>query len=117
MKPETQAKYDALLKEAVIKHGTLCDIGSWAYGYVADDHEALYEERKRGCKVYSDNTVDTGSWTDFDTFHQNSPRQVLDLTGVNCNCGRLLNRTVRWDVSPMDAIEKVLAIALGDEDE
>jgi hypothetical protein len=116
MNPKARARYDAVLKEAVLTYGTLCDTGSWAYGYIAPDYEALHECRTN-CRVYSDHTVREDSWTDFDSFHESSPHRVMDLTGVNCDCGRLVNRTVRWDVSPSEAIEKVFELAFGEDED
>lgn len=118
MSPRAQVTYNAVLRRAVIENGALVSTGSHQWSYLADDWEALHECRKN-CRVYSDDVVNESEWREFaGTFasHDNYKRG-LDLTGVNCNCGRIVNRTIRWDVSPSEAIEKVFEIAFGEENE
>lgn len=115
MSEKAQEAYDAAMKKVIIMNGTLCSTGSWAYGYIASDSEQLYTCRKN-CRVWSNEKPREEFWTDFDSFHEGTPRGVIDLTGVNCDCGALKDRTIRWDVRPTEAIEAVFELEFGEDE-
>jgi hypothetical protein len=116
MSAEAQKVYDDALRTAVLRHGALVSRDT-RYGWISSDWN-----HKRDCEMVSAQKVDESEWYDYagsfaDGEQSHIARRGFDLKGVNCACGYIKDRTIRWDASPSEAIEAVFEIAFTKEDE
>jgi hypothetical protein len=103
MSPETREEYRVALRAATLRHGTLVDRNPSVYGYIADD----WEHAAR-CELSSGAVPEEVEWSQFqDTFAPNKTYHGISLSGVNCACGTLVNREVRWEADVSEMTEAV----------
>jgi hypothetical protein len=104
MTPENETKYNKALRTATLKHGALTSRTDQSYGWIADDYMHKYE-----CRLTSDQVPQESQWTEFsDSFTEHHPtKHGVDLKGVNCVCGQIVDRTVRWEANPAEMIKAV----------
>lgn len=105
MSPEARAEYDAALRAAVLRHGTLVDRRPDVYGWM--DHNYAHAER---CELTSTAAPEEVRWSEFqDTFSPNRERTGTSVSGVSCACGELVDREVRWEASVSEVTEALFA--------
>lgn len=101
MSPAARAEYDAALRAATLKNGTLVDRHPSVYGYMAEDWE-----HKNACEVTSSEAPREVEWSQFtDTFAPNENKHGVSVSGVSCACGALVNREVRWEADASEMTE------------
>lgn len=110
MNPRTKERYDAVLKALVLRHGDLQGENSY-YGSGTDpDYRHVNE-----CQVRSNSTPEERYWQEFgDTFNGDITVHGVELTGVSCACGKLVDRTLRWSASVTDMLQAVLEEVMGE---
>lgn len=110
MNPRTKERYDAVLKVLVLRHGDLQGENSF-YGLGTDpDYQHV-----NSCSVRSDSVPVERHWQEFgDTFNGNDTIHGVELAGVSCACGKLVNRTLRWSASVTEVLRAALEEVLGE---
>lgn len=110
MSPEVQREYDRALRSALIDRAQVIEVRPSTYGWA--DYEAT--EHIRRCGGYSTEAVEEDAWREFvDSWNGDKEEHGLRLAGVNCSCGRLVNRNMRWTADRAEIAEAVFAVALG----
>src|SRR5687767_12929273 len=110
MSPEVRAEYDRVLRAVVLRRGILVSEKPRSFGWM----DADYVHTSR-CVVTSDRTPDESEWSEFaGTFAESdATRRGIDVSGVSCACGELVDRVVRWEAGPSEMIEAVFEEAFG----
>lgn len=96
MSHEMQRRYDRALRRVVYKHGTIVD----PYGGI-DWTDSKATDHLRLCNGYSQQDVREDFWDEFVSLGGpgDNRTHVLALDGVNCPCGQLTDRRLRWEAS------------------
>jgi hypothetical protein len=109
MEPEVRREYERHLIAVTLRRGTLVVQDASMYGWA--DHENIWDgspSHLRTCQL-TGTTVEESEWNEFmGTFYEGDTRvHGIDVDGVNCACGKLRDRTVRWAASVSEIAEAV----------
>lgn len=115
MDDRVRAEYEEILTAAIIKHGTLVDQDHSIYHWIAsDDHDGDRWSGPRhstSCGIAATGRVEEdATWYEFaGTFaEQDDYKHGMEVHGVSCNCGKIKDRTFRWDAPVGKAIRIVM---------
>lgn len=118
MDDRVRAEYEKILTAAIIKNGSLVRPGNTYYGW--GDYAGDYDSRdpwgggprhSATCGIASTGRVDEdATWQEFmGTFYEgDESKHGMEVHGVTCNCGKLQDRTFRWDAPVGEAIRVVM---------
>lgn len=125
MSPEAQAEYDEALTAAVLKHGTLVREDPSFYGWEDFDYHLGHGLRSRHtahhlkCEIVSTGKPVESTWHEFQgTFYEGDTSvHGIDLPEVTCACGKVQDRTFRWQARMQEVAEAVFEEAFGNRAE
>lgn len=113
MSPETQREYDAALKEALLRNGTVTNqTGGTVWGWENWDDTRHF----RSCGGHALAEVEEDDWYEFaGTFPgpEEGRKHGLLVRKVDCFCGQIVDRSIRWEADRSAIAEAVFEIALG----
>jgi hypothetical protein len=113
MSPEIQEEYDAALKEATLRHGSITNqTGGTVWGWENWEDTQHF----RGCGGHARDEVQEDDWYEFaGTFAgpEEGHKHGLIVRRVDCFCGRIVDRSIRWEADRSAIAEAVFEIALG----
>jgi hypothetical protein len=98
MSPEAQREYDDALRKITLQHGTPLRVNPSFY--VQNDYRLVGHAATCGIVTASKPKEDV--WHEFaGTFASTDAgkRHGIVVTDVSCNCGQLVQRTIRWEAS------------------
>lgn len=108
MDPEVRKEYNDIIARVAASAGTVLlekRISSFIqYDYRLSSHLAT-------CEMRSFTAVDEDStWYEFQgTFADDHSVHGVEVSGVNCACGKIIDRTIRWQASISDVTTAVFA--------
>jgi len=103
MSPEVEREYHEILARLIAEHGyPVRPPGEWSF---YSQHE--YDGHTRSCGVVSYGKPQEDTWSEFQgTFADDHTVHGATVT-VTCNCGRYVDRTVRWNVRATEMAELI----------
>lgn len=104
LSPAGQKRYDEILRRVVLREGSLVNATSTAYGWIASDWQHKHKCELTTTAVPTEITYD--EWAG--TFEPSRTKYAMQVDRVNCKCGQLRNRKIRWDATIGDAIQLVV---------
>lgn len=109
MTPEVQQEYTRHLMAVALRYGDLVLVNPSMYGW--QDYSESFAgrpEHHRTCAL-TGTRVREDSWSEFKgTFYEGDDTvHGIIVTGVNCACGKLRNRSMRWTASVSEVAEAV----------
>lgn len=124
MSPEIEKEYQAALARAVVKNGSIVRQRDSFYGW--HDYEAAshisggndYDDNQGGpCTLVlaADAKATEDEWGEFEgTFYEGDiTHHGAIVKSVDCACGKLTGRSVRWEASIHEVAEAVFIEAFG----
>lgn len=115
MSPEAQAAYNDILKDLVLRNGTLVKEDPSIYGWVDYKyyrcHEKGYEPHHLSCEISSSQPPVEDYWREFNGTFNDEDDSVhgIVLKSVNCACGKLKEREFRWEGRMQEVAKAVFA--------
>lgn len=116
-KTPVQVEYEKILTAAIIKNGSLMSetpsIFSWAdyHGDYGSGWPRRGERHSSSCGIASTGRVEEhATWYEFAGTFATSDfyKHGMEVHDVTCNCGKIKNRTFRWDAPVGEAIRAVM---------
>lgn len=105
MSAEVQAEYDAALTRLTLRHGMVVSRYPGISWMDAGATKHLHQ-----CRVTFSRTAIEDHWNEFgDTFNGQRTMAGFTVTDVECDCGLLQGRTLRWQVDLSEATAAVFA--------
>lgn len=113
MDDRVKAEYEKVVSAAIIMNGLMVSNSPSMYAW--RDYDTEYDGSGGYRHIYSCGTASVGevkedtTWWEFaGTDADNHYKHGMEVRGVTCNCGKITNRTYRWDASVGEAIKIVL---------
>lgn len=109
MSDAVRAEYERVLARVIIKRGSVVVQTDGWYGWV--DYDATTHVSK--CGVATHGAPDEDTWYEFKgTFYEGDTSvHGMALSGVTCKCGRITDRSLRWQASVVEVATEVFAEA------
>ena len=114
MDDRVKAEYDKILTTAIIKNGSLVAKDASFYGWnTGEEYGGDFRSPRHSvvCGIAKTGRVEEdATWDEFmGTFYEGDTRKHgMEVYGVTCNCGKLKNRTFRWDAPVGEAVKAVV---------
>lgn len=109
MDSEVRREYERHLMAVVLRQGALVSPDESIYGWI--DYERPWDGRPAHLTVCppTGKHVEEMTWHEFaGTFYEGDTGvHGVQVTGVNCACGQLRNRKVRWSATVSEVAEAV----------
>lgn len=116
MDDRVKVEYEKILTGAIIKNGTLVLESSSTFNWMdVSDHEGRRpygQKHSVSCGIAKAGRVEEdATWYEFaGTFAEDGDtyKHGMEVHGVTCNCGKIKDRTFRWDAPVGEAIRIVM---------
>lgn len=105
MSPEVRAEYETILKRIVLKYGSVVDRAADIFGW--QDYGLTTHARK--CMITAQGEIHEDVWNEFmGTFYEGDTSvHGMLVTAVDCTCGQIKHRKMRWSASVQEIAEAV----------
>lgn len=113
MSPEAQAQYDAALTVVTLKNGLV--VRDHPSIYMWTDYPLTEHVQSTGCALTATGTAKETIWDEFQGTFYDGDTSVhgLQVSGVSCACGQVVDRAMRWEATVSAVAESVFNEAFG----